>query len=147
MSSYKCIFQGLSLPFQKSCTSKRVFHKTAIFIEHVWVAVSVFCVSCELKNSKSSRVFFNFLQPTITNLVIFWKRLMRLIVLHCAGISSRQLHVSVNNRKTRTRCEICSKLTKKTPEKRQWCRSGGFIANFEQISHLVLVFVLLTLTR
>ena len=26
----------------------------------------------------------------------------------------------VNNRNTRTRCEICSKLTIKTPERRQW---------------------------
>ena len=29
--------------------------------------------------------------------------------------------------------------------KRQWCRSGVFIVNFEHISHLVLVFLLLTL--
>ena len=32
----------------------------------------------------------------------------------------------VNNRSTRTRCEICSKLTIKTPERRQWHRSGVF---------------------
>ena len=29
----------------------------------------------------------------------------------------------------------------------RWCRSGVFIVNFEHISHLVLVFVLLTLSR
>ena len=29
--------------------------------------------------------------------------------------------LKVNNRNTRTRCEICSKLTKKTPERRH-CR-------------------------
>ena len=29
----------------------------------------------------------------------------------------------VNNRNTRTRCEICSKLTIKTPERRQWLAS------------------------
>ena len=52
----------------------------------------------------------------------------------------------VNNRNTRTRCEICSKLTIKTPERRQR-RSGVFIVNFEHISHLVLVFLLLTLSR
>ena len=51
----------------------------------------------------------------------------------------------VNNRDTRTRYEICSKLTIKTPERRQWRRSGVFIVNFEKISHLVLVFLLLTL--
>ena len=53
----------------------------------------------------------------------------------------------VNNRNTRTRCEICSKLTINTPERRQWRRSGVFIVNFEHISHLVLVFLLLTLSR
>ena len=53
----------------------------------------------------------------------------------------------VNNRNNRTRCEICSKLTIKTPERRQWRRSGVFIVNFEHISHLVLVFLLLTLNR
>ena len=38
--------------------------------------------------------------------------------------------LKVNNRNTKTRCEICSKLTIKT-----------------HISHLVLVFLLLTLSR
>ena len=28
--------------------------------------------------------------------------------------------LKVNNRNTRTRCEICSKLTIKIPERRQW---------------------------
>ena len=46
----------------------------------------------------------------------------------------------VNNRNTRTRCDICSKLTIKTPEWRQ----NVFIVNFEHTSHLVLVFLLLT---
>ena len=41
--------------------------------------------------------------------------------------------------------EICSKLTIKTPERRKWGCFGVFIINFEHISHLVLVFLLLTL--
>ena len=53
----------------------------------------------------------------------------------------------VNNRSTKTRCEICSKLTIKTPERRDWRHSGVFIVNFEHISHLVLDFLLLTLNR
>ena len=53
----------------------------------------------------------------------------------------------VNNTDTRTRFEICSKLTMKTPERRHWRRSGVFIINFELVSHLVLVFLLLTLNR
>ena len=52
----------------------------------------------------------------------------------------------VNNRKTEKSCEICSKLTIKTPERRQPRRSGIFI-NFEYISHLFLVFLLLTLNK
>ena len=52
-----------------------------------------------------------------------------------------------NNGNTRTRYEIFSKLTIKTPERPQWRRSGVFIVNFEHISHLVLLFLLLTLNR
>ena len=46
----------------------------------------------------------------------------------------------VNNRTIRARCEICSKLTIKTPE-------DVFIIKFEYISHLLLAFLLLTLSR
>ena len=53
----------------------------------------------------------------------------------------------VNKRNTRTRCEICSELTIKTPEQRHSRRSGVFVVNFEHISHLYLVFLLLTLSR
>ena len=55
--------------------------------------------------------------------------------------------VKDNNRNTRKRCEICAKLTIKTPERRQWRCSGVVIVNFEHISHLVLVFLLLSLSR
>ena len=48
----------------------------------------------------------------------------------------------------------CSKLTivtleqgVKTPKRRQWRRFGVFIVNFEHILHLVLVFLMLTLSR
>ena len=51
--------------------------------------------------------------------------------------------LKVNNGNTRTRCEICPKLTVKTPE-HSGC-PGTFIVSFEHISHLVLVFLLLTL--
>ena len=53
--------------------------------------------------------------------------------------------LKVNNRNTRTTCEICSELTIKAPERRHWRCSGVFIVNFEHTSHLVLVFLLLTL--
>ena len=51
--------------------------------------------------------------------------------------------LKVNNRNTRAKYKTCSKLTIKTPERRR--RSDVSIVNFEHISHLVLVFLLLTL--
>ena len=52
-----------------------------------------------------------------------------------------------NNKNTRKMCETRSELTIKTPERRQWHRSGVFIVNFEQISQIFLVFLLLTLSK
>ena len=52
-----------------------------------------------------------------------------------------------NNRSTRKRCEICSKLTIKTPERCHGRSSGVFIANFEHISPLFLIFLLFTLNK
>ena len=46
-----------------------------------------------------------------------------------------------SNRNIRKRCEICSKLTIKTPERRQLRVLGVF----EHVSHFLLVFLLLTL--
>ena len=42
----------------------------------------------------------------------------------------------MNNSNTKKRCEICSKITIKTPEQ----RSTIFILNFEDISHLKASF-------
>ena len=44
-------------------------------------------------------------------------------------------------------CKICSKLTIKTPEQRQGCRSGVFIVNSEQISRIALVFKIIELEQ
>ena len=50
----------------------------------------------------------------------------------------------INNRNTRKRCQKCLKLTIKTPERRHWYHFGVFIVNFEHISHLFAVSLLLT---
>ena len=52
--------------------------------------------------------------------------------------------LKVNKRKTRTKYEICSKLTLKTPERHYWRRSGVFIVNAERISLLLLLLLLST---
>ena len=44
------------------------------------------------------------------------------------------------------RCEIYSKLTIKTPERRHWCCSGAITVNFEHFPHLFLMFLLLLWT-
>ena len=45
--------------------------------------------------------------------------------------------LKVNNRITRTRSEICLLLTLKTPERRQWRRSGVFIVKIERTNILL----------
>ena len=62
------------------------------------------------------------------------------VVISIQFIPARNYTFKVNNRNTRTRCDICSKLTIKTPEGRQWHRSGAFTVNFEHISHLVCFY-------
>ena len=49
--------------------------------------------------------------------------------------------LKVNDRNTIQVVKICSKLTIKTPEQRQWRYSGVFNVNFEHISYLFLVFL------
>ena len=55
--------------------------------------------------------------------------------------------LKVKNRNTRKMSVITSKLTIKTPERGQWCRSDVFIVNFEHITHLFLEFLLLTMDK
>ena len=62
-----------------------------------------------------------------------------------AKLSIKQLEWIIVNPLLSHPAIICSKLTIKTPERRHWRLCGVFIVNFEYISHLVLVFLLLTL--
>ena len=98
-------------------------------------------------NRKDHKILFNLM-------FVYWQKPSS----NARQIKVIQLHVSVSkpfpvgnyllklkNRNTKTRCEICSKLTIKIAEGRQWRCSGILIVNFEHISHLVLVFLLFTL--
>ena len=53
----------------------------------------------------------------------------------------------INHVNNKSICNICSKLTIKTPEWRHWRRSGIFIVISQNVSHMVLVFPLLTLNK
>ena len=46
-----------------------------------------------------------------------------------------------------TKCEVGSKLSIKAPERCHWHCSDVFIVNFEHVSHLVLVFLMLSNCR
>ena len=70
--------------------------------------------------------------------VSFWSNIWRLVCIYLSKINCGNI---------RSMCDICSKLTVKTPERRQFGRSSVFIVNFEQISHIILVFPLLTLNN
>ena len=69
---------------------------------------------------------------------LFFRMDSKLNQMYPAGICL----LKVNNRNTRARCEICSELTIKPPE---WRHSCAFVVNFEHISHLALVVLLITL--
>ena len=76
---------------------------------------------------------------------------MALYFFQCAIAIQRRIPAGnymfkVNNRNIRTSCELCSKLTIKIP-KRLLRRYGVFNVNFEHIPHLVVVYLLLTLSR
>ena len=53
----------------------------------------------------------------------------------------------VNNIDTRIRCEICSELTMKKPERSQKHRPEDDAIGFEHTSHLVLVLLLLIFSK
>ena len=75
-----------------------------------------------------------------------YRKIRELYIPNCKQHYPANIYIfKVNNRKTSKRCLICSKLTIKTRDRRQWCRSGIFIITFEHISHLFLAFLLLTL--
>ena len=55
--------------------------------------------------------------------------------------------LTVNNKNSRKRCGTYLRLTIKTTERRQQHHPRVFIVTFEHVSHLSLVFLLLTFTQ
>ena len=72
--------------------------------------------------------------------VVIWIKMLRLgsnYLLFSNVVDLTQPTFMYNQHwKHQNNCEICSKLTIKVPERRQYPRSCVFIANYEQISHL-----------
>ena len=71
-----------------------------------------------------------------------WKRTIKMMRL-AADIYLFKVY----NGNSRTMFAVYSKLTIRKQEWRHWLNSGVFIANLEKITHIVLVFLLLTLNK
>ena len=102
-------------------------HKTTPLRCHAYIWVRAPCSRSPPYCSKTSYTKTHYCDLWKTKVLFYWPWDYSTNIL--AGISL----FKVNNANTRTRCEICSKLTIKT-----------LLVNFEDISHLVLVFLLLT---
>ena len=143
-------------------------HKTNIFSFAILIQLSEnyytnrFTSSCKIPLLKQAKHFYKLIitsekhdKDEDDSLLLFFKsitifsintqRSMKIKQPDLDSMPVSNYMFKVNNRNTRISCEIYSKLTIKAAERRHWCCSGVFICNFEYISHLVLVFLLLTL--
>ena len=116
-----------------------------------WLKVSISSMNFRVEKtlnlkSKRSRTFYGSWKYLTTNLIhfIYWSLYIPSIPFFCVFPGNIYLF-KVNNRNAR--CKICLKLTIKTPERRHWRISGVFIVNFEHISHLFLLLLLLNLNK
>ena len=122
-------------------------------------SLKIFCTQLEVKYENPTML------PTLFCCLYCW---LSTDFTHCSGVSTvdfEQVNTGwviandfklavvpvnsylfkANNGNTRKRREICTKLTMKTLNWRQWRCSGVFIDNCEKISHLAfLAFSLLT---
>ena len=103
---------------------------------HILLLKYNFYFHLPFQNKKCNAIFPNFTMQTIQSQVIFICK----VKMFVTETSEKFLYLlcgiylpKVKNRSTRTRCEICSKLTIKTPERRQWRRSSVSIVNFQRI--------------
>ena len=103
-----------------------------------WVLLRFLSCTNGNKSSNSSHIeerIFHKSSWFDQSFLIFWQLLVS------SDYRSQQTFTffKVNNRNTRKRYEICSKLTITIPERHHCHHSGVFIVNFEHISHLFLV--------
>ena len=78
------------------------------------------------------------------NYVILYHKIIKKHSTTVGGSNPATIYLfKVNNRNIRKTCKICSESSIKTPERRHRHHSGDFTVNFEHISHLFLVLLLL----
>ena len=130
------------------CIKKKNSHVGVLFIQYMSLTV-LLMVKIKLRIVCSFRIIFNITIRTVTS-----GKSPR-----CkSGFASAYCYPAniylfkVNNRNTRKRCEICSKLIIKIPERRHWPLSGVFVLVFLMLTLNIfntfsLMFLLLTLNK
>ena len=114
------------------------------FLNQHSISSNIELIAAKFRQNKCKWLSLCVYKPTKQNDSVFEEAISAIINEYSAHPTSNYMF-KVKNRNTRTRSEICSKLIIKTPERCHWHCSGVIIVNFEHISHLVLVFLLLTL--
>ena len=106
--------------------------------------IKIICINQATLREKCS--YLDFFSPNVGKYRPEKPRIRTLFTQSKSQTNPARIYLlKVNNRSIRTRCGICSKITIKLPERRQWRCPGIYIVNFKHISHLTLVFLLLTL--
>ena len=81
--TFKFILKDFDHIFRRATIQKRLSSQTAISVEHLSVAVSVFCIVYQLETSSNILIYIH---PTITNVVKTWRTPMRFIMLQWTGM-------------------------------------------------------------
>ena len=96
---------------------------------------------------KYSRNFMKALELVTQGQQIWQDKILNVITGTCKSQVNKITCSKSIIKNTRKRCEICSKLTVKTPLQRHWRCSGVFIVKLEHISNLFLSFLLQILNK
>ena len=116
-------------------------------IQPVHLGISTICYFKKKKKKKNGSLHLKKTRSCNDALVLLLNIGKLKSLMQTFGSPANIYLFKVNNRSTRKRCEICSKSTIKTSERRHWRHSGVFIVNFEHISPHFLLFLLLTLNK
>ena len=106
-------------------------HRSTGFFTQILVISFRFYKDCSVKHSAK---LTSFPQTIFKIFEIFWS--VSLLKMEEINLHSKTYLFKVSNKNARKWCEICLKLTIKTPKRRHWHLFGVFVVNFEPISHL-----------
>ena len=121
--------------YWKNDTVKVTFSSFIYWLKFVW------------NDGEEDEDFYSTL-PLVVNLQLAWTyyTLILLFFLSC-GYFTQQTCWKSTTEVLEKSVKYVQSQQKKTPERRHWCCSGVFIARLIHISHIFLVFSLLTLNR